>query len=204
MIMDTTLLGRLHNDSVWRFPHEGVKIGDITMTIRIERTKVAVVFSLLLATIVLGQITSNSGFAQAHYEVTDYGTISQTYTDHSAIFTDGNADFLSQAAANSWTGTGLEGNPIVIEGYRITDSTTEGIKIWNVDLHWVVRDCVIEGGGPTYACGFYIDNCSNGEFSSNIIQNRDVGIQAYEGTNNCNFLNNQILNRSSRCYGTCF
>jgi len=182
------------------FHNEGVKIGDIAMTNSIGKMKVAVLFTLLLATIVLGQITSNSGFATTDCEPADFGKISQTYTDHAAISIEGNANFLSQATAESWAGTGLEGNPIVIEGYRITDSTTEGIKIWNVDLHWAVRDCLIEGGGPSYACGFSIDNCSNGEFSNNIIQNRDVGIQAYEGTYNCSFTDNQILTNQDTAF----
>ena len=170
------------------------------MTNNIGKTKVAIVFALLLVTIVLGQITSNSGFAQTHCEPADFGKISQTYTDHAAISIDGNADFLSQAAAESWTGTGLDGSPIVIEGYRILDGTTEGIKIWNVDLHWAVRDCLIDGDGSSYACGFYIDNCSNGEFSNNVIQNRDVGVQAYEGTYNCRFTDNQILNNQDTAF----
>jgi parallel beta-helix repeat protein len=183
-------IGGFHND--------GVNKGDSVMIHSIGRTKVVLVITILLATIVIGQTTSNSNMAIARCEVSDIGLISQTYTDHAAIFVDGNADFLSQALAESWEGTGTAGSPIVIDGYRITDTTTEGIKLWNVDLHWIVRNCLIVDG-PS-ACGFSIDNCSNGEFSNNIIQNRDVGVQAYEGTYNCSFTNNQILTNQDTAF----
>ena len=170
------------------------------MTHNKERAKVVLVLSLLLVTIVLSQTISNSRLAISHCEVTDSGLIAQTYTDHAAISINGNADFLSQASAESWEGDGSSSDsPIIIEGYNISDTFTEGIKIWNVDLHWIVRNSLIEGG-PPYACGFSIDNCSNGEFSNNIIRNRDVGIQAYEGTYNCSFLNNQILNNEATAF----
>ena len=198
MILATSLFGRLHYNSVWRFPHEGVKKGDSVMTHSIGRTKVVLVITILLATIVIGQTTSNSSMAIARCDVSDIGLISQTYTDHAAIFVDGNTDFLSQALAESWEGTGSAGSPIVIEGYRITNTTNEGIKLWNVDLHWIVRDCLIEDG-PS-ACGFYIDNSSNGEFSNNVIQNRDVGVQIYGGAYNCSFLDNQIVNNGDTVF----
>jgi len=175
------------------FHNEGVKIGDKDMTKNIVRTKVALVVTILLVTIICGQTSIDVGMITVSCEVSNQSMISQTYTDHAAIIIDGNADFLSQAAAESWAGTGLEGSPIVIEGYRITDSLFEGIKIDNVDLHWAVRECLIEQSGSSYACGFAIANCSNGEFANNIVQNRAVAVRAIEGNYNCSFTNNQLL-----------
>jgi len=169
------------------------------MTHNKGRTTVLLVLTILLATIVLGQTTSNFNLALAPCAVTDIGLFSQTYTDHAAISIDGNADFLSQAATQSWVGDGSSESPIIIEGYNISDTFNVGIGIMNVDLHWIVRNSLIEGG-PPYACGFSIDNCSNGEFSNNIIRNRDVGIQAFEGTYNCSFLNNQISNNDATAF----
>lgn len=143
------------------------------------RTKVVLVLTILLAAIVLAQTISNSGLTITPHEVTDIGFDSQTYIDHTAISINGNADFLSQAFAESWVGDGSSESPIIIEGYRISDTFVEGIKILNVDLHWTIRNSLIEGG-PPYACGLSIDNCSIGEFSNNIIRNRDIGIQAFE------------------------
>ncbi|MHA1768574.1 MAG: hypothetical protein ACTSV3_01840 [Candidatus Thorarchaeota archaeon] len=40
----------------------------------------------------------------------------QVYTDHDAIWIDGNADFLSQAAAEGWSGDRSAENPLTIEG----------------------------------------------------------------------------------------
>ena len=159
------------------------------MTRNIERMKANLIIAFLLVTLAFSLFPMDS---MAYIESTKSGIFSQTYTDHAAIFIDGNADLLAQAVSESWEGIGTESDPVIIEGYRISGVATDGIKIWNVDLHWIVRDCVIENA-PT-ACGFYIDNCSNGEFSNNIIRDRDVGIQCYEGTYNCRFLNNQILN----------
>lgn len=163
------------------------------------RTRVFLVLAILLATIVLGQTTSNYGLVKAPSEVTNIELIAQTYTDYAAISINGNADFLYQASAESWVGDGSSESPIIIDGYNISDTSVEGIKIWNVDLHWIIRNSIIEGG-PPYACGFSIDNCSNGEFSNNIIRNRAVGIQAYEGTHNCSFLNNQIMNNEATAF----
>ncbi|MGY5879155.1 MAG: right-handed parallel beta-helix repeat-containing protein [Candidatus Thorarchaeota archaeon] len=169
------------------------------MTNSIGKTKVAVVFTLLLAIIVLGQITPNSGIITSTFQVVDFGKISQTYTDHAAISVNGNADFLFQASIESWDGIGSVEDPIIIEGYKITDSIAIGIQILNVNLHWILKDCLIDGS-PPYACGIDIQNCSNGEISNNIIQNRDVGIQYLEGNINCSFLYNQVLNNQDTAF----
>jgi len=168
------------------------------MTRNIGKLKVNLVIAILLATIVFSQIPLDSRFSSVYIDAMNLGILSQTYTDHEAIFIDGNADFLAQATSENWEGIGTESDPIIIEDYRISSVAMEGIKIWNVDLHWIIRDCKIEDA-PT-ACGFYIDNCSNGEFSNNIIQNRDVGIQCYAGTYNCSFLNNQILSNQNTAF----
>jgi len=176
----------------------GVEIGDIDMARNNGKMKVILVFLFLLTTVAFSHIPLDSRFSSIFIKATNIGIPSQTYTDHAAIFIDGNADFIAQASSESWDGTGTEIDPIIIEGYRITGVATEGIKIWNVNLHWIVRNCKIENA-PT-ACGFYIDNCSNGEFSNNIIQDRDVGIQCYQGTYNCSFLDNQILNNQDTAF----
>jgi parallel beta-helix repeat protein len=113
------------------------------------------------------------------------------YTDHAAIYVDGNADFLAQATAESWAGNGSPENPVTITGYRITDTGVAAVRIWNVDLHWVLSDCLIEGG-PPYAAAVWLSNVSNGVISGNIMRNRDLGINAVDGTRNCSIIGNEI------------
>ncbi|TFG32137.1 hypothetical protein EU528_04330 [Candidatus Thorarchaeota archaeon] len=169
------------------------------MKIRKSKMKVAFLLTLLLATFAFSQITLNTQFSLSENQLVSSVELSQTYTDHPAIAIDGNADFLSQATSEIWEGTGAAENPIVIEGYRITDSINIAIQIQNVDLHWIIRDCLIDGN-PPYACGFDLQNSSNGEFSNNILQNRDVGIQCLEDVYNCSFLNNQVLNNQDTAF----
>ena len=124
------------------------------------------------------------------------GIAAQTYTDHDAIWIDGNADFLAHASAESWTGDGSQGNPIIIEGYRIFDSSTQCIRLWNVDLHWVVQDCLLEGG-PPYVCGLWLSNASNGLFTNNVVRNRHSAILGFSGTTNVSIDSNQIYQNTA-------
>jgi parallel beta-helix repeat protein len=123
--------------------------------------------------------------------------LAQTYTDHAAIFIDGNADLIAQALAESWQGDGSSGNPIVITGYRIDDTSVAGVRVFNVDLHWVLNGCLIEGG-PPFARGIWLSNASNGVISNNVIRNRDLGIDAVDLTRNCSIISNEIYNNDQQ------
>lgn len=120
------------------------------------------------------------------------------YSDHSPILIDGNADFMFQAVTESWSGDGTQGNPITISGYRIADEGIQCLRLWNVDLHWKVSDCLFEGGAPSEFSGIWLTNVSNGEFVNNIIRDRDAGIDTYEGVHNCVFSGNQICNNTQQ------
>lgn len=150
----------------------------------------------LLALLVTGSIV---GASRAQQLTTQDDAVVAAYTDHDAIWIDGNPDFLAQAAAESWGGNGTAGNPIIIEGYRITDSTTQCIRLWNVDLFWIIRNCLLEGG-PPYVCGLWAQNIANGEFSNNVIRDRHSGILAYGGSVNVNFTGNQIYDNTANAF----
>ncbi len=150
----------------------------------------------LLALLVTGTLVGPDRAAQM---AAQDGAVVAAYTDHDAIWIDGNSDFLSQAAAESWDGNGTASNPIIIEGYRITDSTTQCIRLWNVDLFWIIRNCLLEGG-PPYVCGLWAVNISNGEFSGNVIRDRHSGILAYGGSVNCNFTGNQVYDNTANAF----
>jgi parallel beta-helix repeat protein len=122
---------------------------------------------------------------------------SAAYTDHAAIYVDGNADFLAQASTETWVGNGSPANPITITGYRIIDTGVAAVRIWNVDLHWVLSDCLIEGG-PPYAAAIWLSNVSNGVVSGNIMRHRDLGIYAVDGTKNCSIVGNEIYDNDQQ------
>ncbi len=123
--------------------------------------------------------------------------IPAAYTDHAAIYIDGNEDLLAQASSESWLGTGSSESPVTISGYRITDTGVAAVRIWNVDLHWVLSDCLLEGG-PPYAAGIWLSNVSNGVISGNVIRNRDLGINAVDVTRNCSIIDNEIYDNDQQ------
>ena len=121
----------------------------------------------------------------------------ENYTDHAALLIDGNEDLVSQALAESWPGDGSIEDPIIISNYRFSDPNDECINLWNVDLHWEISDCLIEGG-PTDVVGVWFRNVSNGAFANNIIRNRDSGLKIYDGIHNVKITNNLIANNTEQ------
>jgi parallel beta-helix repeat protein len=151
---------------------------------------------ILLLTLLLTTIATGTGpQLMTVNRVSSGNLIAQTYTDHAAIWINGNSDFLVQAVAENWTGDGSEGNPLTITGYRIDDTTTECIKLENVYLHWVISDCLLEGGPPDVT-GLSISNVSNGEVSNNIIRDRNIAISGVLGIVNCSFIGNQLYDNA--------
>ena len=98
-----------------------------------------------------------------------------SYTSHATISINGNADFATQATANSWSGDGSSGNPYVIQGYDIDATSADGIYILNTNVHFTVRDCYIHDGGSSYM-GIRLSICDNGILSNNTCSNNYNGI----------------------------
>jgi parallel beta-helix repeat protein len=67
----------------------------------------------------------------------------QKLTPHAPIRIDGDADLMAQAIAENWTGSGVPGDPIAIEGYQIND-TQIGIRVQQVhEVSLVIRNCSV-------------------------------------------------------------
>ena len=66
-----------------------------------------------------------------------------TYSGIYYISIDGNANFLAQAAANGWTGTGTATDPIVIQNYNFASSQFGGLSIYNTNLYFTVQYIVL-------------------------------------------------------------
>ncbi len=64
--------------------------------------------------------------------------------DHGPIVISSDADFATQAASEPWSGSGTEGDPYIIQGYRINASTHNyGIHISGTSVHFMVQSCHI-------------------------------------------------------------
>lgn len=157
---------------------------------KIRNKKVILLFLFMTVIIITQSITTDIIVLERSLDEHESYKVS-AYTDHSPILIDGNADFLSQASLEGWPGDGTPGNPVNISNYRISQTSVDCIKMCNVDIHWRISNCLFEGGDP-YASGLYFINASNGRFENNIIRDRDIAIQAYEGMANCHFIDNQI------------
>ncbi len=82
-----------------------------------------------------------------------------SYNLHSPIAVDGDADLFAQAVSESWSGTGVAGDPIVIRDYEIDASISGiGISVMNTRLFFSIDSCYIYSG-TMY--GVYLQNVSN-------------------------------------------
>jgi len=106
-----------------------------------------------------------------------------SYTSHSTIFINGNANFATKATAESWPGDGSSGNPYVIAGYDIDASSAKGIEIYNTNVHFNINDCYVHNGGSSYS-GISLYNCANGTISNNNCSDNRFGIYLYTSSNN--------------------
>ncbi|MFX0090303.1 MAG: hypothetical protein ACFFBD_00970 [Candidatus Hodarchaeota archaeon] len=102
-------------------------------------------------------------FFQANFEC------SNSYTEHSPISIDGNVDFLNQATNEGWSGTGALGDPIVITGYNITNSSGILLQIRNTNLYFQLSNNLFDGGWGSHEIGLFFENVSHGTIDHNII-----------------------------------
>jgi parallel beta-helix repeat protein len=125
---------------------------------------------------------------------------SSTYSSHSPISIDGNADFLTQASSNNWVGNGSVDNPIIIENYNITSSATEHmIMILNTDLHFIIRNNLLNGVNgldKVFGDGIWLNNVRNGQIINNTICSNKMGI-SLEPNNKHNLITGNMLYNNS-------
>jgi parallel beta-helix repeat protein len=104
-------------------------------------------------------ILAFSGFATVFF-ISSPST--SAYTPHDPIVINGNADFASQAASESWPGDGTQGDPYIIEGYEINSSAEGCIEIKSTSVHFIIRDSMFWGGYNDATKGIFLDDVSNG------------------------------------------
>ena len=114
--------------------------------------------------------------------------IGQSYTPHDSISIDDNADFASQG----WPGSGINGDPYIIEGLSIEERGAACISITGTTVYFKIKDCLLQKP-PTYAgkkdSGVFLENVANGIVLNCIAEEMSLGIQVRD-SRNCNLRNN--------------
>ena len=109
----------------------------------------------------------------------DYHSIA--YTDHGPINIVSDADFITQAALETWQGNGSILNPFIIDGYNIT-YRGYNIRIVNVTAYFVISNCYLSSNASgllidPYDYGICLINVDHASIRYNqIINNTDCGI----------------------------
>ncbi len=96
------------------------------------------------------------------------------YEERGPIFINGNDDFAAQAEVEGWPGDGTEGNPYVIEGYKIDGGEEHSIRVINTDYHLIIRGNLITGGES----GIWAGNLTNGHIINNSVIGARWGIRS--------------------------
>jgi len=120
-----------------------------------------------------------------------------SHTSHGTIFIDGNAQFNHTDFPDNGvsSGNGTASNPYIIEGWNISALSEDGIRIWNTDAHFEIRDCEIHDTLIDYTA-IFLSNCTNGSLSGNKCWNSVYGIYL-DSSNNNTLINNNCSSNSN-------
>lgn len=102
-----------------------------------------------------------------------------SYTSHSVIFINGNAQFNNTNFSNNGvvSGNGTAGNPYIIEGWEINSTGfIAGINIGNTTDHFVIRDCFVYKAGQL---DILLDNVTNGRLLKDECTSAQMGYGIY-------------------------
>jgi parallel beta-helix repeat protein len=96
-----------------------------------------------------------------------------TEFDIDRLIINGHESLEVLARDENWLGDGTPSNPYIIEGLEIKAPkrlfTFPLISISNIDLHFQVKNCILDGG----ATGISLFNVANATIVNNLIQNND-------------------------------
>ncbi len=112
--------------------------------------------------------------------------------NHSPIIINGNTDFITQASTENWSGGGTFSDPYVIDSLTISGPTTSVlISIYNTDVHFQIKNCVLSGGENGLRC----ENVQNAQVINCIVRNNVVdGISFLGNSKNILLENNSVSN----------
>ena len=110
------------------------------------------------------------------------------------IYIDGNLDFHQTAIENNFTGDGSLNDPYIIENYEIYATIAHGVHIKNTNLHFIIRDVIVNDGKLYKYYGFYLENVTHGRLEDNTAYNNQYGFYLKNSFNNTLFANTAIGN----------
>jgi parallel beta-helix repeat protein len=100
------------------------------------------------------------------------------YAFHTPIVITSDSGFNSSNGVTG--GSGLPGNPYIIEGWEINTSASYGISIQNTNAYFVIRGVYVHGG---YWSGIYMYMVSGGRVENSTISDNDYGLYLSSVTN---------------------
>ena len=117
-----------------------------------------------------------------------------TYTPHDPILITSNDNFV--IGSNGVTsGSGTIGDPWIIENWSISAATAIGIDIKYTTDYFIIRNCLVEGGGYEYF-GIFLDGVTHGRIENNTCQSDYGGIYLY-ATSDSTLTGNSCSNNDS-------
>jgi parallel beta-helix repeat protein len=100
------------------------------------------------------------------------------YAFHTPIVITSDSGFNSSNGVTG--GSGLPGDPYIIEGWEINTSASYGISIQNTNAYFVIRGVYVHGG---YWSGIYMYMVSGGRVENSTISDNDYGLYLSSVTN---------------------
>jgi len=131
--------------------------------------------------------------------LTNSPSFSYSYSSHSPIEITDDLDFTSANGVVS--GSGVEEDPFIIEGWKIDASESHGIYISQTTKYFNIQKNFISAEGSSPTSAIYIENVMSGtaKIENNDCQDKPNGIFLYNSSNN--FLTN---NSCTNChFGIC-
>lgn len=153
---------------------------------------ISTVFFVLVITSSLGNGIVYHGVPESTIAINDGHQMvnADSYTPHGPINITSNANFSSQG----WPGSGISGDPYVIEGLSITADAV-CINITDTTVYFEVRDCVISSVGASSNDGIFLDNVTHGTVRNCTIDQHHIGISLHN-SNSCILTNNTASSNS--------
>ena len=118
-------------------------------------------------------------------------------TTRSPVLINGNSEFTSANGVSS--GTGSSSDPYIIEDWKISAASSDGITIRDTDKHFIIRNCWIMDGmdeeEPRFNTGINLDNVENGIITYCLLENNGKGVMG-SGSDRITLYNNTCSGNS--------
>ncbi|MFW9849300.1 MAG: nitrous oxide reductase family maturation protein NosD [Candidatus Thorarchaeota archaeon] len=143
------------------------------------REKIAWIITIIffMQLLVIGGLSRNTIDDTSAMNLKPNGVSLVSYEERGPLTINNDSHLLDLVSTYSWSGSGQEGTPYVIEGYNIT-SDWNCLVIGNVSLYFEVRDCYFDSvsATPYLSYGIIFQNVTHGTIVDSFITNKNHGI----------------------------